>query len=139
MKNLSNCKPSEFLKQTNLIKKSVEKWLTVTDILNIRRRMPELEQIPEKASDEEKKRIIEANDALMKEQVRKNISDMLDSMLDTHPEETLELLALCCFVDPKEADEHPIREYLISISDLLNDEAVTGFFTSLMRLGQINI
>ena len=42
MKNLANCKPSEFLVQTNKIRKSVEKWLTVTDIMNIRRTQPEL-------------------------------------------------------------------------------------------------
>ena len=44
MKNLANCKPSEFLVQTNRIRKSVENWLTVTDILNIRRNQPELKE-----------------------------------------------------------------------------------------------
>jgi hypothetical protein len=42
MKNLANCKPSEFLKQTNRIRKSVSKWLTDTDIANIRKRMPNI-------------------------------------------------------------------------------------------------
>lgn len=37
MKNLANCTPSEFLKQTNKIKKSVEKWLKATDIMEIRK------------------------------------------------------------------------------------------------------
>jgi hypothetical protein len=40
MKNLANCKPSEFLSQTNKIRKSVEKWLKLTDIINIRKRIP---------------------------------------------------------------------------------------------------
>jgi hypothetical protein len=40
MKNLANCTPREFLKQTSKIKGSVEKWLKVTDVMNIRKRMP---------------------------------------------------------------------------------------------------
>ena len=40
MKNLANCKPSEFLVQTNKIRKSVEKWLKITDIMNIRKVVP---------------------------------------------------------------------------------------------------
>lgn len=34
MKNLSNCKPSEFLRQTARIRKSVAKWLEVTDLID---------------------------------------------------------------------------------------------------------
>ena len=51
MKNLANCTPTEFFRQTNLIRKSVSKWLTDTDIQGIRKRMPE---IPEDASPEER-------------------------------------------------------------------------------------
>ena len=42
MKNLANCTPREFLKQTYRIKKSVEKWLELTDLLNMRKNMPTL-------------------------------------------------------------------------------------------------
>ena len=38
MKNLANCTPTEFLKQTSKIKRSAEKWLKVTDIMAIRKR-----------------------------------------------------------------------------------------------------
>ena len=61
LKTLVNCKPSEFLKQTNRIKKSAEKWLTDTDILNIRKRLPALEIIPETATPEERKAIFNRN------------------------------------------------------------------------------
>ena len=88
MKNLANCKPTEFLKQTNRIRKVAEKWIGDTGILDIRKNKP---VFPENATEEEKTK-------LLQEQVKKNLSDMLDAILDKHPEETLELMALLCFV-----------------------------------------
>ena len=138
LKTLADCKPSEFLKQTNLIRKSVDKWLTDTDILNIRRRLPKFEVAPESASAEQRAEIVKRNAEKSREQARKNLSAMLDAMLDEYPDETLEVIALCCFVDPKDVDEHPISEYLAAVSKILSDEAVLGFFTSLAQLGRVN-
>lgn len=133
MKNLANCKPSEFLRQTILIKKSVERWLTDTDILNIRRRQAVLVQADRDASVEEKRRVGEENNRRTSKQTRENLSDMLDAILEEHPDETLELLALVCFVDPAHVDDHSMEEYLTAISELLDSKAVTDFFTSLAR------
>lgn len=124
MKNLANCKPSEFLKQTNKIRKSVSKWLTDTDIMNIRKRTSD---IPDDATEEERARA-------KLEQAKKNTSAMLDAILDEHPDETLELLALLCFVEPENVDDHTITEYLEAFNELMNDKAVLSFFTSLMQL-----
>lgn len=129
MKNLANCKPSEFLKQTNIIRKKAAKWLKDTDILNIRKHQPE---IPEGADYAERKR-------LMDEQVRKNLSEILDAALEKYPDETLEIIALVCFVEPEKVDEHPISEYIGAVSEIIGSEAVIGFFTSLGRLGQMTI
>ena len=38
--------------------------------------------------------------------------------------------------EPKDVDSHPMRDYMMAFTDLLNDEAVLGFFTSLASLGQ---
>lgn len=127
MKNLANCKPSEFLKQTNRIRKSVEKWLTETDIINIRKRMPELPDIVD----------AETRKKAMAEQARKNMSAILDAALEQHPDETLELLALACFVEPENVDDYPIADYLTAVSELIGNQAVIGFFTSLMQLAQM--
>ena len=124
MKNLANCKPSEFLQQTNRIRKSVSKWLTDTDVMNIRRRMPEL---PDTATDEEK---AEA----MKAQAAQNLNIMLDAILEEHPDETLELLALLCFVEPKDVDKHEVTEYLDACTELFSNKSVLNFFISLIRL-----
>ena len=137
-KTLVNCKPSEFLAQTLKIKKSVERWLTDTDILNIRREVPALEPYPIDATVEQKEEIFSANKKLLEAQARKNVSKMLDAILEAHPEETLEVMALCCFIDPAQVDNYTMRDFLVPINSLLNDEAVIDFFTSLASLGQMN-
>lgn len=134
LKTLVNCKPSEFLKQTNKIKKSVEKWLTDTDILNIRKRMAPLEMVPQDATDEERKEVFEHNKKISEEQAKKNFSAMLDAILEEHPDETLELLALCCFIEPEHADDYTVSDYLMAFNSIINDKAVLSFFTSLASL-----
>lgn len=127
IKNLANCKPSEFLAQTNKIRKSVYKWLTLTDISNIRKRLPE---ITEDMSEEDVK-------AARTKQVKDNFNAILSAILEEHPQETLELLALASFVDPKDVDNYTVDEYLQSFTDLINDKTVINFFTSLMSLGHL--
>ena len=129
MKNLATCKPSEFLVQTNKIRKSVEKWLTVTEILKIRQRLPKY------SDDMDASQRTEVRSA----QMRANLSAIFDAVLEEHPEETLEIMALACFIDPADADDHPMSEYLKSIGELISDESVLSFFTSLARLGNNGI
>lgn len=125
VKSIANCKPSEFLRQTNMIRHYVEKWIKATDIAAIRKRLPE---IPEGATDEEKKE-------LTAKQSRENFSAMLDSALEQHPDETLGVLALCCFIPVEQADDYPMEHYIEALADLMESEAVMRFFTSLVRLG----
>ncbi len=135
MKNLANCKPSEFLRQTNRIRKSVEKWLKATDIMEIRRRMPQLEELVITENTQERERIIAENAKRRAEQARQNLSDILDQVLEKHPDETLEVLALCCFVEPENVDDYPVSDYLKAFYELINDEGVLGFFSLLMQGG----
>ena len=129
MKNLANCKPSEFFVQTNKIRKSVAKWLTVTEIHEIRKRLPKYD---DKMEAEERAKV-------RREQMQKNMEAILDAVLEDHPKETIEIMALACFIDPKDADNHPMSEYLKSISELMADESVLSFFTSLVSLGNSGI
>lgn len=139
MKNLANCKPSEFLIQTNKIRKSVANWLTLTDIISIRKRLPELEKAKSGATMEERQAVVERNMARKNEQIKQNLMDILDAMLVEHPQETLEILALCCFVEPEDVDNHPVSEYLGALNDLIETKEVISFFISLAKLGKINI
>lgn len=137
MKNLANCKPSEFLKQTNRIRKSVEKWLKLTDVMNIRKRRPDgMPEIQKDMSKDEVEAVLEKQKTMMAEQAQQNLKAMFDAMLDEHPDETLEVLALCCFVEPENVDDHTVSEYLLSINELLADEAVRDFFTFLTSVVQ---
>lgn len=127
LKTLANCKPTEFIKQTNRIRKIAEKWLSGTKILEIRKNLPEF---PDGITKEDKEKMIQ-------EQVKKNLSAMLDAILEDCSEETLELLALLCFVEPENVDDHDMEEYIEAISGLISNRAVLSFFTSLVQLGQI--
>lgn len=129
MKNLANCKPSEFLVQTNKIRKSVEKWLKLTDIPNIRKNVP---PVKEGQTKEERK-------AELAKASKENLNKIFDAVLEEHPQETLELLGLLCFVEPENVDDYPVSFYIQNFNEIVSDEAVIGFFTSLMSLDQRGI
>lgn len=134
MKTLASCSPTEFVKQTNRIRIVVEKWLTATKILEIRARMPKIEaKKPE--SKEDLAEDIEARKKAFAEQAKKNAFDMLEAMLETEAEGTIELLGLCCFVEPNDVDKYTMSEYLVCISEHIEDPGVMRFFGSLARLG----
>lgn len=139
MKNLTNCTPIEFLKQTNRIRHSVEKWLKVTDIMNIKNSLPNFVEINDDMSEEERKEKADINKELVREQNRKNISDILDKCLDEHAEETLEMMALMCFVEPEHINEHSAMEYLKEVTEMISNKDVLDFFSSLIRLGQTDL
>lgn len=139
MKNLANCKPTEFLKQTVRIKHAAEKWLDATQLLKIREITPEVKLIDDDMEPEEKAKVLAENRKARSKQQKKNLSKMFDAMMEENADGTLELLALSCFVEPENVDDHTIDEYLQAISEMLGNEAVISFFTSLAKWGLINI
>lgn len=135
MKNLVNCTPSEFLKQTNRIRKSVEKWLKVTDIMAIRKRMPEgMPEVKSDMSKDEARAVLEKRKSMLAEQSQRNLKAMLDAMLDEHPDETLEILALCSFIEPEDIDNYTITTLVHTFNEILQDKDVMDFFTLLTSL-----
>lgn len=138
MKTLANCKPTEFFTQTNKIRKAVKNWLDVTEILEIRKRVPTLATPTKVESKEELEKNIEERKQAFARQTRENLFDILEAILEDHPQETIELMALVCFIDPKDADNHTMSEYLSAINELMNDKAVIDFFYSLASLGTAN-
>ena len=129
MKNIANCTPREFLRQTNKIRKAVSNWLTLTKVMDIRKRLP---QIPDDATEEQK-------DALIEAQVKDNINAVLDVIMDEHPDETADLMGLMCFIEPEDLDNHSMSEILGSVAEMLNCQDVLDFFISLARLGNVRI
>ena len=128
MKTLATCNPREFLAQTNKIRKLAADWLDKTRILEIRKNMPEIR---------EGMSAVEYKEAKSK-QVRKNLKEMLDAILDEHPDETAELLGLMCFIDPEDLDNYRMTDIMRAATELINDQDVIDFFISLIRLGQMD-
>ena len=126
MKTLANCSPVEFLVQTNKIRRSVESWLTLTKVMEIRKRLPEL---PQGAKPEDVKKA-------RQEQAKKNFSSILDSVLEEHPQETAELLGMLCFIEPEDLGNHSMLEIISSVNELIASPEVLSFFTSLTQLVQ---
>lgn len=139
MKNLANCKPSEFFKQTLRIKRNVEKWLTSDDIKEIRSRKIDVEEILDTMTPQEQGEVMLRNQKKTDEMIMNNFMDILEVMLDKKFDETLAVLALCCFVEPQNVDDYEMDEYLGSIADLISNPNVLRFFVSLAQLGQKNI
>lgn len=125
MKTLANCDPVEFFVQTNRIRKAAENWITLTQIREIRKRVPEF-----KGDDAE-------NTELLEKQVRENADAILESVMGEHPKETAELLGLMCFIEPEDLHNHESGELLIGFREIVNSRAVIGFFASLWQLGRM--
>ena len=129
MKNLANCNPVEFLVQTGKIRHAVENWLSLTKIMEIRKNTP---VIPEGAS-------VADIRAIREKAVKENLSNILTSILDEHPQETAVLLGLCCFVEPEDIEKHKMTEFLGAAAEIIGDKDVLDFFISLQKLGENNI
>lgn len=138
MKNLANCTPSEFIAQTVKIKKVAQDWMDATDILGILRTRPNYKTLPDNATDEQKAATIRENARILQDQGMQNLSKIFDMALEKNPEKTLEMLALCCFVEPRDVDSHPMNWYLESITELMHEKAILDFFSSLAQLAQKN-
>ena len=130
-KNLANCTPDEFLDQSFLIMDAAEKFMKVNDILGIRGRKVEgLQEIP-KDNEEEADRVRRENAKKITAQRMKNVKDLLTSMMHTHKSETLELLALSCFIDPADVNNYTMPFFLRNVGEMISDQDVLAFFTSL--------
>lgn len=134
MKNLATCKPTEFVAQTAKIKDAVANWMEIIDFVGVRAKRPAYIMIPKDATAEEIKGINAQNATIRKKQALNNISELLDNMLAKHPKETLDVLALCCFIEPEHVDDYTIDEYMNCIMDMMESQSVIRFFKLLAQL-----
>lgn len=136
MKTLANCNAVDFLTQTNKIRKAVAKWLTDTDIMNIRKHLPPPPALSEGMEQDEVDKVMAEHKKALEAQSKQNLMDMLDAILDEHPKETLEILGMICFLDAKEVEKIRGIELLNAGMDALSDPEVLRFFTSLVNVSQ---
>jgi hypothetical protein len=107
--------------------------------MNIKNSLPTFVEINDDMSEEERKEKADINKELVREQNKKKLSLILDRCLDEHAEETLELMALMCFVEPEHINEHSAMEYLKEVTEMISNKDVLDFFSSLIRLGQTDL
>lgn len=134
MKNLATCKPTEFVAQTAKIKEAVASWIDAIDLMKIRAIQPQYETIPIDSTPGQRAEVIRKNAELKKKQTMENLNKILDKMLVEHPKETLDVLALCCFVEPEHVDDYTIDEYMQCIMDMMQNKSVMNFFSLLAQV-----
>lgn len=128
-KTLANCKPSEWAAQTVKIRKSLEKWLSDIDIKVLFEPVKGAVKVNSSMSDEEREAAIEENKRLLIAALKNKGLHIFDKALAEHTTETLEILALICFVEPDHIDDYSIGDYWQALEEMLNDKATLSFFT----------
>lgn len=134
MKCLATCKPTEFVAQTAKIKEAVSSWMDAIDLMAIRAIQPKYEVLPKDATAEQRAEVIKKNAEIQKKQAMENLSKILDNMLLKHPKETLDVLALCCFVEPEHVDDYTIDEYMECIMEMMQNKSIINFFSLLAQV-----
>ena len=124
MRTIANLTGPEFLRAINRTRHAVEKLMTTTGVLKIRKNIP---HFTGKETPEERKEMERA-------QVKKNLNDMLDSLLETHPEETYECIMALCVRDEGEPEPDGI-ELVMAAFSLISDKRVLDFLSQLGKSG----
>lgn len=128
MKTIANLNGVEFLRAINRTRHAVEKLMKVTDVLNIWKKNPTFtgEETPEERHEKQRN------------QIKKNLSDILDSLLEKHPEETYECIMALCVRDEGEPEPDGIA-LVMAAFNLISDKRVLDFLLQLGRSGLIDM
>lgn len=122
MKTIADLTGGEFLRRCNMIRHEAADLVQKSGVLKFRENMPEFTG---KETPEERQEMLQA-------QSRKNINDMLDMLLDTHADETSQLLQLMCI--PENGDG-PITGLDMAMAglDIVTTPKVLDFLSKLAR------
>ena len=126
MKTIANLSGVEFLRAINRTRHAVEKLMKVTDVLAIWKKNPTFK------GDETTEEMHE----IQRNQIKKNLNDILDSLLEKHPEETYECIMALCVRDDGEPEPDGI-ELVMAAFNLISDKRVVDFLLQLGKLGLI--
>lgn len=122
MKTIASLKGADFLRACNKVRYAAQEALAETQVLEIRKRMPILN---DKMTEEER-------NAAFEKQSKKNISDMIDRLLEEKPEETYKFLQTVII---REGDEELDGIDLLSAAlELVSDPKVISFLSRLTGL-----
>ena len=127
MKTIANLSGVEFLRSINRTRHAVEKLMKVTDVLGIWKKNPTFkgDETPEEMHEKQRA------------QIKKNLNDILDSLLEKHPEETYECIMALCVRDEGEPEPDGI-ELIMAAFSLISDKRVVDFLLQLGKSGLID-
>ena len=124
MRTIANLTGPEFLRAINRTRHAVEKLMVTTEVLKTWKRTIEFSgnETPEERL------------AMARAQVKKNLSDTLDNLLETHPEETYACIMALCVRDEGEPEPDGI-ELVMAAFSLISDKRVLDFLLQLGKSG----
>ena len=128
MKTIANLSGVEFLRAINRTRYAVEKLMNATDVLKIWKTSPVFtgKETPEERNEKAQK------------QIKKNLSDMLDTLLEKNAEETYECIMALCVREEGEPEPDGI-ELVMAAFNLISDKRVLDFLLQLGRSGLIDM
>ena len=124
MRTIANLDGVEFLKAINRSRHAVGKLMEVTDVLNIWKKKPTFmgDETPEEQHQ------------IAREQIKKNLNEILDTLLEKHPEETYNCIMALCVRDDGEPEPDGIS-LIMAAFNLISDKRVVDFLLQLGNLG----
>lgn len=124
MKTIANLSGVEFLRAINRTRHAVEKLMKTTDVLNIWKKNPTFkgDETPEEMQEKQRN------------QIKSNLSDILDALLEKHPEETYECIMALCVREEGEPEPDGI-ELVMAAFNLISDKRVVDFLLQLGKSG----
>lgn len=123
MKTIASLKGADFLRACNKVRYAAQEALAGTQVLEIRKRMPILN---DKMTEEER-------NAAFEKQSRKNISDMIDRLLEEKPEETYKFLQAVIILEEGDGELDGI-DMLCAALELIGNPKVIDFLSKLAKL-----
>ena len=126
MRTIANLSGVEFLKAVNRTRHAVERLMKVTDILSIWKKQPVFTG----------KETIEERNEKARNQIKQNLNDALDTLLEKHPEETYACIMALCVRDEGEPEPDGI-ELVMAAFSLIADKRVLDFLLQLGKSGLI--
>ena len=126
MKTIANLSGVEFLRAINRTRHAVEKLMAVTDVLKIWKKNPTFtgNETPEERHE------------MARNQIKQNLNDMLDALLEKHPEATYECIMALCVREEGEPEPDGI-EMVMAAFNLISDKRVLDFLLQLGKSGLI--
>lgn len=121
VKTIATLRGPEFLRACNRVRYAVEKFAKETNVMDLRKVMP---VITEDMDDEQRM------DAI-REQSKKNISAMLDRVLEEKPEATYDLL--CALMVNDTGEELDGVDLITAALEILSNKKVLDFLLQLAR------